>query len=172
MANPSNRIRNSSKSAGLDRIDFEILRALQNNARLTNKELAAKVGLAPSSCLLRVRALMREKVVRGFHAEVAPEAMGIGLQALVAVRLRRNSRSAFRSLHAHVVALPEVLAVFHVSGVYDLQVHVVVRDIGHLRDLIVDQFATRQEVDRCETSVIYGFDRNPRLPQFARPARG
>jgi Lrp/AsnC ligand binding domain len=105
-------------------------------------------------------------------AEVSPQAMGIGLQAFVAVRLVRTSRDAFRALHAHVVALPEVLAVFHVSGVYDLQIHVAVRDVTHLRDLIVDQIATRKEVDRCETSVIYAHERKPRLPQYLLPAPG
>jgi DNA-binding Lrp family transcriptional regulator len=98
--------------------------------------------------------------------------MGIGLQAFVAVRLVRTSRDAFRALHAHVVALPEVLAVFHVSGVYDLQIHVAVRDVTHLRDLIVDQIATRKEVDRCETSVIYAHERKPRLPRYLLPAPG
>jgi DNA-binding Lrp family transcriptional regulator len=159
-------MRKNAHDAAFDRIDFEILTALQNNARLTNKELAAKVGLAPSSCLLRVRGLTRRHVLRGYHADVAPEALGIGLQALIAMRLVRNSRDNFRALHGYVLALPEVLAVFHVSGVVDLQLHVAVRDVGHLRDLIVDRLATRKEVDRCETAVIYGFTRNPRLPRF------
>ena len=66
----------------LDRIDFDILAALQNDGRLSNKELAAKVGLAPSSCLERVRALRESGVLRGFRAEVDPEALGIHLQAI------------------------------------------------------------------------------------------
>jgi DNA-binding Lrp family transcriptional regulator len=150
----------------LDRTDFEIIVALQNDARLSNKELAARIGLAPSSCLGRVRALATAGVLTGYHAEVSPRAMGIGLQAFVAVRLTRTSRDAFRALQAHVLSLPEVLAVFHVSGVYDLQIHVAVRDVTHLRDMIVDQLATRKEVDRCETSVIYAHERKPRLPQY------
>jgi DNA-binding Lrp family transcriptional regulator len=156
----------------LDRIDFEIIDALQNDARLSNKELAAMVSLAPSSCLTRVRTLAAAGVLTGYHAEVSPPAMGIGLQAFVAVRLTRTSRDAFRALQAHVLALPEVLAVFHVSGVYDLQVHVAVRDVTHLRDLIVDQFATRKEVDRCETSVIYAHERKPRLPHYILSRQG
>ena len=161
----------------LDRTDFEIIDALQNDARLSNKELAARIHLAPSSCLVRVRALANAGVLTGYHAEVSPAAMGIGLQAFVAVRLTRTSRDAFRALQAHALALPEVLAVFHVSGVYDLQIHVAVRDSQHLRDLVVDQLATRKEVDRCETSVIFAHERKPRLPQYAlvpdaQPRRG
>lgn len=156
----------------LDRTDFEIIAALQNDARLGNKELAARIGLAPSSCFARVRSLTTAGVLTGYHAEVSPRAMGIGLQAFVAVRLTRTSRDAFRALQAHILALPEVLAVFHVSGVYDLQVHVAVRDTAHLRDLIVDQVATRREVDRCETSVIFAHERKPTLPQYVLSAQG
>jgi DNA-binding Lrp family transcriptional regulator len=70
----------------LDRIDFAILAALQNDGRLTNKELAGRVGLAPSSCLERVRRLREAGTLRGSHAEVDPAVLGIGLQALLAVR--------------------------------------------------------------------------------------
>jgi DNA-binding Lrp family transcriptional regulator len=150
----------------LDRIDFEILAALQNDARTPNKALAHRVGLAPSSCLERVRALHRSGVLKGHHAEVAPAAFGIGLEALVAVRLVRHRREVFRALYAHLRSLPEVLAVFHVSGVNDLQLHVAVRDIQHLRDLIVEKIATRTEVDHCETSVIYELHRKHGLPCY------
>ncbi len=153
----------------LDRIDFEIIEALQNNSRLSNKELAAKIGLAPSSCLQRVKTLKNEKVIRGFYAEISTEHMGIGLQAFIAVKLVKHSRNAFKTLYAHILSLPEVLALFHVSGLNDLQVHVAIRDIGHLRDLIVDKFATRPEVDRCETSVIYDSHRNAKLPRYVLP---
>src|SRR5262249_23022995 len=95
----------------LDRIDFEILSALQNDARLANKELAARIGMAPSSCLERVRTLTRAGVLRGSHADVDAAALGIGLEALVAIRLVKHSREAFRSLYATMLAMPEVLTV-------------------------------------------------------------
>jgi DNA-binding Lrp family transcriptional regulator len=154
---------------GLDRIDFAIIAALQNNARLSNKELAARAGLAPSSCLQRVRALAREGVLKGHHAEVAPGALGIGVEALVAVRLVRHAKETFRRLYRHLLSLPEVLAIFHVSGVNDLQVHVAVRDIDHLRELIVDKFAGRPEVDHCETALIFGLYRKHQWPSYASP---
>jgi DNA-binding Lrp family transcriptional regulator len=173
MQTPSNILRSTAGSAALDRIDFEILEALQNDARLSNKQLAAQVGLAPSSCLLRVRSFVERNIVAGMHAEVSPEALGIGVQALIAVRLVQTSRDAFRALRAYVATLPEVLAAFHVSGAADLQLHVAVRDVGHLRDLICDSLATRKEVDRCESSIIYSYTRSPRLPRYVAtpPAR-
>jgi DNA-binding Lrp family transcriptional regulator len=161
----------------LDRIDYEIIAALQKNSRLANKELAALVGLAPSSCLERVRALTRAGVLVGFHAEVALAAMGIGVEALVAVRLARHSRDVFRALYAYMLSLPEVLTVFHVSGINDLQIHVAVRDVNHLRDLVVEKFATRTEIEHCETSVIYDLHRSHALPCYeerqppARPSK-
>jgi DNA-binding Lrp family transcriptional regulator len=150
----------------LDRIDFAIVAALQNNARLSNKELAARAGLAPSSCLERVRALTRAGILKGHHADVAPGALGIGLEALVAVRLVKHARQQFKSLYAHLHALPEVLAIFHVSGVNDLQVHVAVRDLQHLRDLIVEKFAGRPEVGHCETSVLFDVYRKHQWPCY------
>ena len=150
----------------MDRIDFAILGALQNNARLSNKELAAQIGLAPSSCLERVRALTRSGVLRGAHAEVSSAALGIGVEALVAIRLVKHSREAFRRLYAHLRTLPEVLCVYHVTGVNDLQVHVAVRDIDHLRSLIVERFAVRPEVDHCETAVIYELHRTHQWPCY------
>jgi DNA-binding Lrp family transcriptional regulator len=151
----------------LDRIDFAIVAALQNNARLSNKELAARAGLAPSSCLERVRALTRAGVLRGHHAEVSAAALGIGLEALVAVRLNKHAKQTFKSLYAHLLSLPEVLAIFHVSGENDLQVHVAVRDIRHLRDLIVERFAGRSEVGHCETSVLFDVYRKHQWPSYA-----
>ena len=69
---PSNSVRKTALPAALDQTDFAILDALQNNARLSNKELAAKVGLAPSSCLVRFRKLVKAKMIRGFYADVDP----------------------------------------------------------------------------------------------------
>ncbi|XXF79886.1 Lrp/AsnC family transcriptional regulator [Myxococcaceae bacterium GXIMD 01537] len=153
----------------LDRIDFEILAALQKDGRLTNKELAARVGLAPSSCLERVKHLRASGALRDCHADVAPEALGIGLQALVAVRLKQHSRDVVESFRRHVRSLPEVAAVYHVTGQQDFLVHVSVRDANHLRDFALDAFTTRAEVAHLETSLIFEFSRNPVLPDYSQP---
>jgi DNA-binding Lrp family transcriptional regulator len=164
---PTNSMRQVSVFPTLDRIDLAILDALQKNARLSNKEIAARVSLAPSSCLARVRRLTDARVLEGFHAEVNPASIGVGLQAIIAVRLTRHSRAKFRSLYQHIHQLPEILQVFHVSGVKDLLLHVAVRDVEHLRNLIVDQLATRSEVANCQTAVIFSLFRNPRMPIYA-----
>ncbi len=139
----------------LDRIDRAILALLQKNARLSNKELAARVGLAPSSCLARVQRLTKEGVLRGFHAFVAPDALGIGLQALIAVKLKQHSREKVRAFLRHLLALPEVVALYHVTGAMDFQVHVAVRGTDHLRDLALDAFTVRPEVESIQTSLLF-----------------
>ena len=147
-----------------DRIDLRILALLQNNARISNKELAAAVGLSPSTCLERVRKLRVAGVVKGFHAEVDPSALGIGLQALIAVRLQRHTRALVEGFRVHALSLPEVRAVYHVAGVTDFLVHVTVRDADHLRNLAMDAFTARREVAHIETSLIFDYTRSPMLP--------
>jgi DNA-binding Lrp family transcriptional regulator len=151
---------------GVDRIDSMILEALQKNARLSNKELASLVDLAPSSCHTRVRRLVAEGVLRGFHAEVAPEALGIGIQALLFIRLGQHSRGTVDAFEKHTTELDPVLEVVHVAGAMDFVVRVAVRDAQSLRDLVVDAFADREEVSHIETSLIFGSARSPTLPNF------
>jgi len=151
----------------LDRIDFVILDALQKDARLSNKELAATVNLSPSSCWERVRQLREDGVLIGSHAVVQPKALGIGLQAMIGVRLKRHTREEVESFRTDVLAKPEVIAVYHVTGNRDFLVHVTVRDADHLRDLALEAFTTRPEVANLETSLIFSEDRKGSLPILA-----
>ena len=151
----------------LDRIDFEILTALQNDGRLSNKELASKVELAPSSCLERVRRLRSSGALRGCHADVDPAVLGIGLEALISVRIRRHSHSLLAKFRAQIEALPETASVYHLGGANDFLIHVVVRDAAHLRDLVVDSFTTRAEVEHMETALVFSHTANRVLPNYA-----
>jgi DNA-binding Lrp family transcriptional regulator len=147
----------------LDKIDRELVVALQRNARASNKELAALVGLAPSTCLERLRRLRERGVVRGFHADVDPVLLGRPIQAIIAVRMRLHSRELIDELVEHVLELPETVALFHVGGADDYLVHVAVQDTGHLRDLVLDDFTARPEVEHVETRLIFEHRRKPAL---------
>lgn len=153
----------------LDRIDAAILTVLQNDARCSNKELAARVGLAPSSCLERVRRLRERGVLRGFRAEVDPAAIGIRLEAMIAIRLDRHGRDVVRRFEEEVLALPEVAELYHVAGETDYLVRVAVRDSDHLRRIAVDALGARDDVRDIQTAVIFGHRRAAALPNFARP---
>ena len=151
----------------MDRIDDAILVALQNDGRMSNKELAARVGLAPSSCLDRVRRLQERGIITGFQANVAPEAVGVGLQAFVSVRLAKHSRDVVDAFREHILSLAEVVAVYHVAGQEDFVVHVAVRDAEHLRNLTLDGFTTRAEVARLNTALVYEHIGNPVWPNYS-----
>ena len=148
-------MRNFGGFSIMDRIDDAILSALQNDGRMSNKELAAAVGLAPSSCLERVRRLQDRGVLTGFHAYVDTGALNIGLQAFVSVRLSQHSRELVESFRDHLISLREVVGVYHVAGQVDFMVHVAVRDAQHLRNLTLDEFTTRAEVSRLNTAIVY-----------------
>lgn len=162
-------IRKMTVQPALDRIDYAILEQLQADARLSNKELAKRVHLAPSSCLERVRKLREAGVLRGAHAEVEPAAFGVGLQAFIEVRLAKHSREQVERFRDHVLDLPEVQGLWHVSGQHDFLVQVAVRDSSHLRDLAMDQFTARPEVVQLETSLIF---EHRRTPGFRGPETG
>jgi DNA-binding Lrp family transcriptional regulator len=139
----------------LDRTDRALVQALQKNARISNKDLAEQVGLAPSTCLERVRNLRTRGVIRGFHADVEPAALGHGAQALIAVRIRPHSRAIVDAFWEHVLELPEVTTIFHVSGSDDFLVQVGVPDVNGLRDFVLDRLTSRPEVAHLETHLIF-----------------
>lgn len=151
----------------LDETDFDLLRLLRKNARLPNKDLAERVGVAPSTALERIRRMRESRAILGYHAEIAPSAVGIGLQAMIAIRLTRHSRELLETFHQHLMTLPEVMAFYHVAGADDYLVHVGVRDSNHLRDFALSAFTERPEVAHIETHLIFEFRRNPELPVYA-----
>ncbi len=153
----------------LDRTDYDLLRLLRKNARLPNKDLAEKVGIAPSTALERIRRMRESRVLLGYHAEIAPQALGVALQAMVSVRLARHSRALVDGFHQHLLSLPEVLACYHVAGADDFLVHVGVRDSEHLRSFTLAAFTEREEVAHIETRLIFEFRRNVELPAQAPP---
>jgi DNA-binding Lrp family transcriptional regulator len=156
----------------LDRTDRAIIALLQDNARLSNKELAAGAGIAPSTCSERMKRLETAGVFSGFHAAVDPRVLGIGLQAMIAVRLRRHSAEEVEAFELHAEALPEVISLSHVTGPNDFLIRVVVRDADHLRQLAVSGFTTMREVDHIETALIFEHHEKGTLPDLSDGVAG
>lgn len=141
--------------AVMDQIDAAIVRELQRDGRQTNRELARGLGIAPSTCLERVRSLRQRGVITGYHAAVDLAALDRRLQALIAVQARPLSREVIDSFKRHVSAWPEVLEVFVLAGSDDFLVHVAVPDIDHLHAFLMDRFTRRKEIVSFRTSVVY-----------------
>src|SRR5438876_3038584 len=95
----------------LDEVDRRLLRELAADARIPNNALAQRAGIAPSTCLGRVRALRESGVIRGYHADVDPAALGRPIQAMIAVRLQSHARGHIPDFMAKIATLPEVLNV-------------------------------------------------------------
>ena len=153
-----------ARKSDLDRIDFEILAALTRDARLSNKQLAAAVGLAPSSCLERIRSLRRRGVLRGAHADVDLPALGVALEALLFVQLAKLDHAQVDRFVRRTAAVPEVRSVFLVSGPHDLVVHVAIPSMEQLKQLISTRFNRNACVLRVETSVIFDHHAHHALP--------
>jgi DNA-binding Lrp family transcriptional regulator len=146
----------------LDSVDRALLRELQNDARQTNKALAEKVGVAPSTCLERVRELRARGVIRGFRAEVDPAAVGRPMEAILSVQQRVSAHGHIESLLEHTASLPETVRVMALTGTTDFIVHVAVRDMRHLRDLVW-ALTERPEVARLQSSLVFARTEGPGL---------
>ena len=141
--------------AKLDPVDWALLRVLQDDARTSNRDLAAAVHVSPSTSSERVRALREDGVIRGYHAEVDFGALGRHVQALTAVTIRPPSRQNVEAFRNWVNTLPELVGVFVVSGSADFLLHVAVPDTDALYAFVIDRLTERPEVADVNTSVVY-----------------
>lgn len=148
----------------LDHTDFEIIRILQKNAWTPNKQIAAAVRLAPSTCHERIRHLRASGVIRGAHAEIAPRAIGVGLDALAFIKIAKYERTAINRFLSEMESIPEVQSVFMVNGRHDVILHICVKDVDHLRNLGLDRITNQPMVVSIETSIVYDGRSRKELP--------
>ena len=148
----------------LDRVDLALVSALLRDARMPNSRLAQEAGVAPSTALVRMRALLRAGVIRGFRADVDPAAVGRPVQALISVRLRAHDRAVIDSFADRLPTLPEVVQTFHTAGADDYVLHVAVADATRLRDFVLDHLTTHPAVAHTETNLVFSHDEGHRGP--------
>jgi DNA-binding Lrp family transcriptional regulator len=163
-ARPARRIcpaEDGSGRAALDEIDRKIVELLAADARMPNNALAERIGIAPSTCLGRVRALRDSGVIRGYHADIDPSALGRPIQAIVTVRLQSHARGHLNEFAARVLRLSGVLSVFLLAGAMDFSIHVSVASTGGLRDFVVGNLSAHPDVALTETSLIFEHFRAP-----------
>jgi DNA-binding Lrp family transcriptional regulator len=146
---------NNLQAPELDAVDLRILRVLARDARVPNNALAEQVGIAPSTALGRVRSLRERGVIRGYHADINPAALGRPIQAMIAVRLQSHARGHLSAFAAQVAELPEVLNVFFLAGAVDFYVHIAATSTENLRDFVVVNLSGNPDVAVTETNLIF-----------------
>lgn len=143
------------RPTALDDVDTALVRLLQDDARMPNARLAEEVGIAASTCLMRVRSLIDRGVIRGFHADLDPRALGFGLEALISVNIRVGARNTIKSVSDEMRALPEVVQVFFLGGSEDFIILVATRDTDHMRQFVVDNLSAHPSIASTRTSLVF-----------------
>ena len=139
----------------LDRYDRQILEILQVDGRVNNQDLADRIGLSPSPCLRRVRALEESGLIRGYRALLDAKKLGLSLMALVHISMDRHTPERFANFEASVEVLPEVLECLLITGQdADYQVKVFVRDMDHYQDLLLNKLTRIEGVTGVHSSFV------------------
>ena len=157
----SDATKNMSADSDLDDVDRKIIDELQQNGRITNAELAERVGVAASTCIARVRNLVARRIITGFTARVDPRAMGLTLEVLVSVTVRSGSRERIVELSNELNEFPEVLQLFFLGGVEDFILHLAVRDADHVRDFVIEHLSSHPAVASTQTHIVFSHHQNP-----------
>lgn len=139
---------------GVDALDRQVLLALQADGRRSNLSLARSLGLSPSAMLGRVRRLRKSGAIRGYRATLDPKAVGVGVQAIVAVRLKEHSERSILAFEQGIQQVPGVRTCRHVTGQFDMVVELALRDLDHLSQLIRVDIARIPGVMNLETMLI------------------
>jgi Lrp/AsnC family leucine-responsive transcriptional regulator len=139
----------------LDRYDRQILEILQTDGRINNQDLADRIGLSPSPCLRRVRALEEAGLIVGYCALLDARKLGLTLMALVHISMDVHTPERFANFEASVSVLPEVLECLLITGQdADYQLKVVVRDMDHYQTLLLDKLTRISGVTGVHSSFV------------------
>lgn len=151
----------------LDDIDQQILTRLFNDADITNKDLALQIGIAPSTCLERVKRLKSTGVIKGSFIDVNYQTIGGNIQAIAAIVLQPYSEEIVNKLRDELLIQPEIISMFHMGGAFDFYIHMSVKDTEHLRRFVFEAITSRDEVTNVETSLVFEHSRSTIIPNFS-----
>jgi DNA-binding Lrp family transcriptional regulator len=143
-----------SSGLSLDATDWKILRELQRHGRLSNVELAGRVGLSPPPCLRRLKALERSGAIRGYRALLDAGALGFGVNLFALVGLRSQAEAELRAFTALVARWPLVREAYAISGEADFLLKCTARDLGALQDFIIGELTAAPNVENVKTMLI------------------
>ena len=154
----------------MDRIDQKILQALQADARLSIVELSRRVGLTKTPCAERVRRLEKSEVIRGYHADLDPEAIGAGHVVVVQVLLTSTTEQDLRRFNEAVRRVPEIESCHMIAGDFDYLLKVRTRDIHEYRRVMGDQISGLPCVKQTHTYVVMEVVKEARSLPVRAPA--
>lgn len=139
--------------ANLDEIDRQLLQELQAEGRVTNVELARRVGLTAPPCLRRVRALEDEGVIRGYHADLEPSKLGFAIVVFAMVSLKSQAEESLREFESAMQDLPEVREVHMLNGEIDFILKIVSRDLQSFQEFLTSKLTPAPNVASVKTSL-------------------
>ncbi len=138
--------------SGPDATDVKILNLLQENAKLTNVELSARVNLSPSPCLARVRALEQSGIVSRYVTLLDPLKLGLGLSVFIQVGMERQAERDLEAFQAAIIGYAEVMECYLMTGDFDYLIRVVVADMQALERFIVDKLTKIPGISNIKSS--------------------
>ena len=136
----------------LDHIDHKILRHLQENARITNAELADKVGLSPTPCLRRLRRLETDGIIKGYHTEIDREALGVNVTVIILVKLEREDDKTLREFEGAIKDRSEVMECYLVTGKFDYFIRVIVPSLATYETFLSETMLRMPNIATVESS--------------------
>ncbi len=136
-----------------DRIDRQILDLLQEDGRMTNVDLAERVGLTAPPCLRRVRALEEQGAIRGYHANLDAATLGYPITVFAMVSLRSQAESDLAAFESHIAAIPEVRECHMLNGEIDFILKLVATDLKSFQEILTSRLTTAPNVASVKTSL-------------------
>jgi Lrp/AsnC family leucine-responsive transcriptional regulator len=146
----------------LDSIDLKILHILQEKGKITNLQLSQEIGLSAAPTLERVKKLEQAGVIKSYHALVDRLKVGMGFTAIINVTLTRQKDNAMRGFVSAINKIPEIVECFQVTGNFDYQLRVVVKDIPAFEKLVADKLSRIEEIGQMTTMVVLSEVKNAR----------
>ncbi|OZB14095.1 MAG: AsnC family transcriptional regulator [Rhodobacterales bacterium 34-62-10] len=145
-----------------DKINAHILRELLRNGRISNTDLADRVGLSPSACLRRVQDLERRGVIRGYRAILDPLAMGVGFTAYITVGLNAHTKSAQEAFEKAIARAPEVRECHNITGNVEYLLRIEAADLAAYKRFHTDVLGTLPQVNSITSFVVMGSPKDER----------
>ncbi|MFI8105781.1 Lrp/AsnC family transcriptional regulator [Streptomyces sp. NPDC086023] len=145
----------------MDRIDRSILRELQHDGRLTNQELAQRIGLSASACMRRVRQLEQDGVIQGYRAVIDPDAVGRGFEVLVSIEVRRDRRTV-EAFEESLRDIPDVIEAYRLFGSPGCLLRIAVADLAAYEQLWIERLTALDGVTEVNSQIIMKRVKDPR----------